>query len=197
MIPAQEALVKLIDGNRRFVAGESAELHRTHKLVDNQEPFAIVVGCSDSRVPPEIVFDQGVGDLFAIRVAGNIVTPLELGGIEFASIKFGPKLVVVLGHTNCGAVGATVSALVDEDTPPDDLSEGMQTIVDHIKVSVDTACSCSRADLIQQTVEANIANSVKRIEQGSSVLEKLIANQEMVVVGALYDLDTGEVHFYG
>jgi len=196
MIPAQEALKKLIDGNRRFVAGESAELHRTHKLVDNQEPFAIVVGCSDSRVPPEIVFDQGVGDLFAIRVAGNIVTPLELGSIEFASIKFGPRLVVVLGHTNCGAVGETITTLIDGITPRSDLSEGMQTIVEHIGVSVDTKCSCNRDELIQQTVEANIANSVERIKHGSSVIDDLIANQDVMIIGALYDLDTGIVEFY-
>lgn len=94
---AKEALKRMKEGNLRFVAGKSAEIHRTHKLVDNQKPFAIVLGCSDSRVPPEIIFDHGVGDMFCIRVAGNIITPLELGSVEFAALKFGPRLVIVPG----------------------------------------------------------------------------------------------------
>jgi len=190
MIPALEALEKLKVGNRRFVAGQSAELHRTHKLVDNQKPFAIVVGCSDSRVPPEIVFDQGVGDMFVIRVAGNIVTPLELGSIEFAAIKFGPRLVVVLGHSCCGAVTATVETLaVGSQEVIDSLSDGMQTIVEHIGVSVD-----GDGD-VEKVVGKNVRNSVDRIRNGSSVLEGLIADEGVVVVGAKYDLATGEVHF--
>jgi carbonic anhydrase len=190
MIPALEALEKLKAGNRRFVAGQSAELHRTHKLVDNQEPFAIVVGCSDSRVPPEIVFDQGVGDMFVIRIAGNIVTPLELGSIEFAASKFGPRLVVVLGHSCCGAVMATVETLAEGSQDViDSLSDGMQTIVEHIGVSVDADGD------VEKVVFKNVRNSVDRIRNGSSVLEGLIADEGVVVVGAKYDLATGEVHF--
>ena len=136
-----------------------------------------------------------MGDLFAIRIAGNIVTPLELGSIEFAAIKFGPRLVVVLGHTNCGAVCETVET-IEKNTDRSSLSKGMQTIVEHIGESVDLSCSKSRDAIIQQTIEANIQNSVRRIRNGSAVLEDLIANKGVEVIGALYDLDTGQVEFY-
>lgn len=194
MIPALEALKKLKEGNRRFVAGKSAELHRTHKLVDNQEPFAVVLGCSDSRVPPEILFDQGVGDMFVIRIAGNIVTPLEQGSVEFAAIKFGPRLVVVLGHSCCGAVRATVETL-NSGGDVSDLSEGMQTIVEHIGESVDLDRGENTDAVIERTIEANIKNSVNQLRTGSAVLRDLIANQGVVVVGAMYSLDTGMVEF--
>lgn len=194
MIPATQALEKLKDGNLRFVAGQSAELHRTHKLVDNQEPFAIVLGCSDSRVPPEILFDQGVGDMFVIRIAGNIVTPLELGSVEFASIKFGPRLVVVLGHSCCGAVQATVETLRDGGDVFA-LSDGMQTIVEHISASVDLDQSKEKQLVVDQTIKANIRNSVNKLRTGSAVLIDLIANHGVVVVGAMYSLDTGTVEF--
>jgi len=189
---AQTAIDRLIEGNRRFVAGESAELHRTHKLVDNQEPFAIVLGCSDSRVPPEIVFDQGVGDMFVIRIAGNIVTPLELGSVEFAAIKFGPRLVVVLGHSCCGAVQATVETL--NASSQGDLSAGMQTIVKHIGASVELDGDDVGA-IVEQTIEKNVRHSVAAIRTGSSVLEGLISDEGLLVVGAKYDLATGRVEF--
>jgi len=199
MIPALQALEILKEGNRRFVAGESAELHRTHKLVDNQEPFAIVLGCSDSRVPPEIVFDQGVGDMFVIRIAGNIVTPLELGSTEFAAIKFGPRLVVVLGHSCCGAVQATVETLASGKTAETaDLSAGMKTIVTHIGQSVELAgddMGNNMSAIVEQTVEKNVRHSVNAIRTGSSVLENLIANEGVMVVGAKYALETGRVEF--
>ena len=195
MIPASQALEILKEGNRRFVAGESAELHRTHKLVDNQEPFAIVLGCSDSRVPPEIVFDQGVGDMFVIRIAGNIVTPLELGSTEFAAIKFGPRLVVVLGHSCCGAVQATVETLASGETAEsEDLSAGMKTIVTHIGQSVELVGE-NMSEIVERTVEKNVRHSVNAIRTGSSVLENLIANEGVMVVGAKYALETGRVEF--
>tara|TARA_R110002073_G_scaffold1715_3_gene12369 strand:+ start:126211 stop:126831 length:621 start_codon:yes stop_codon:yes gene_type:complete len=194
MIPALEALEKLKEGNLRFVNGESAEIHRTHKLVDNQEPFAIVLGCSDSRVPPEILFDHGVGDMFVIRIAGNIVTPLELGSVEFASIKFGPRLVVVLGHSCCGAVQATVETL-STGGDVSELSDGMQTIVRHIGVSVNLEQDDGIEAINARTIEANVRNSVQQIRHGSDVLEDLIANKGVVVVGAVYSLDTGAVEF--
>ena len=196
MVPPTDAFTTLVEGNRRFVAGQSAELHRTHKLVDNQTPFAIVVGCSDSRVPPEIVFDQGVGDMFVIRIAGNIVTPLELGSIEFAAIKFGPRLVVVLGHSCCGAVQATIETLESgSDAAVDDLSAGMQTIVEHIGESVESTDTVSDPQAVERVVRANVRNSVDWIRNGSSVLRWLIDDEGMEVVGAYYDLDTGRVHF--
>jgi carbonic anhydrase len=199
LIPAPEALEILKEGNRRFVAGESAELHRTHKLVDNQTPFAIVLGCSDSRVPPEIIFDQGVGDMFVIRIAGNIVTPLELGSVEFAAIKFGPRLVVVLGHSCCGAVQATVETLASGLTAETaDLSAGMKTIVKHIGVSVEldgADATDQLGEIVESTVEKNVRHSVRSIRTGSSVLEGLIADEGLMVVGAKYDLATGRVEF--
>lgn len=191
-----KAMTALIEGNDRFVAGQSAELHRTHKLVDNQTPFAIVVGCSDSRVPPEIVFDQGVGDMFVIRIAGNIVTPLEIGSIEFAAIKFGPRFVVVLGHSCCGAVQATIETLeAGPDSSVEDLSAGMQTIVEHIGESVKPCDKVHDPKTVERVVRANVRNSVDRIRNGSSVLQWLIDDEGMEVVGAYYDLDTGRVHF--
>lgn len=196
MTSAPEALNELKVGNKRFVAGESAELHRTHKLVDNQKPFAIVLGCSDSRVPPEIVFDQGVGDMFVIRIAGNIVTPLELGSVEFAAVKFGPRLVVVLGHSCCGAVQATVETLASGQTAQSaDLSAGMQTIVEHIGVSVDLGGGGGTPGVVDRTIEANVRNSVDQIRSGSTVLKGLIEDDGMMVVGAKYDLETGAVEF--
>jgi len=199
MIPASDALRRLKEGNVRFVAGQSAEMHRTHKLVDNQEPFAIVLGCSDSRVPPEIVFDHGVGDMFCIRVAGNIVTPLELGSVEFAAIKFGPRLVVVLGHSCCGAVQATVETLSDPSPDLSKLSAGMQTIVQHIGESVNLeGQSVTYQDhqlVINRTIDDNIRSSVQAIRNGSSVLENLIAKEGMMVVGARYAIETGIVEF--
>ncbi len=194
MIPALEALEKLKEGNRRFVAGKSAELHRTHKLVDNQEPFAVVLGCSDSRVPPEILFDQGVGDMFVIRIAGNIVTPLELGSVEFAAVKFGPRLVVVMGHTCCGAVQATVEMLASGKTAETaGLSAGMKTIVEHIGVSVDLQADQTR--VVDQTIKANVRNSVKSLREQSQVLIDLSNDDGMMIVGAVYDISTGAVSF--
>ncbi len=196
MISTVEAFDKLKEGNRRFVAGQSADLHRTHKLIDNQTPFAIVVGCSDSRVPPEIVFDQGVGDMFVIRIAGNIVTPLELGSIEFAAIKFGPRLVIVVGHSCCGAVQATIEIQeTGSESAVEDLSPGMQTIVEHISVSVENDDKASDPQTVERVVRTNVRNSVDRIRGESSVLQGLIADEGMEVIGAYYDLDTGEVHF--
>ena len=194
MIPASQALEQLKLGNDRFVRGQSAELHRTHKLVDNQEPFAIVLGCSDSRVPPEIVFDQGVGDMFVIRIAGNIVTPLELGSVEFAAVKFGPRLVVVLGHTCCGAVQATVETLVSGlNSETADLSAGMKTIVEHISVSVDL--DDPKDVLVGQTIVANVRNSVRSLREQSQVLIDMSDDDGMIIVGAVYDISTGIVTF--
>jgi len=194
MIPATQALELLKEGNRRFVTGKSAELHRTHKLVDNQEPFAVVLGCSDSRVPPEIVFDQGVGDMFVIRIAGNIVTPLELGSVEFAAAKFGPRLVVVMGHTCCGAVQAAVETLASGLTSEiADLSAGMKTIVEHIGISVNLESEPEA--VVNQTIEANVRNSVRSLREQSQVLIDLTNDDGMMIVGAVYDIGTGVVEF--
>tara|TARA_R110002096_G_scaffold435816_4_gene663209 strand:- start:18752 stop:19336 length:585 start_codon:yes stop_codon:yes gene_type:complete len=191
---AREALKRMKEGNLRFVAGKSAEIHRTHKLVDNQEPFAIVLGCSDSRVPPEIIFDHGVGDMFCIRVAGNIITPLELGSVEFAALKFGPRLVIVMGHTKCGAVQATVEALQSEIRP--ELSPGMETIVDFIGQSVDTTASDDHNEIWSNAIKANVHNAVDHLVRESEVVQQLMRDDGMLVVGARYAIETGEVEFF-
>ncbi|MGJ8636139.1 MAG: carbonic anhydrase [Phycisphaerales bacterium] len=192
------ALQKLIEGNKRFIAGKSADIHRTHKLLPDQYPFAIVIGCSDSRVPPEIIFDQGVGDMFVIRVAGNIITPLELGSVEFAALKFGPRLVIVMGHTKCGAVQSTIETVQAAPSPSQasqtpGLSQGMQIIVEQISSSVDTSCPCEQ--LSDQTIRANIANSVQKLRTESQVLIDLKKDEGFMTVGALYHIETGEVEF--
>ncbi len=200
MVPAQTALEQLKAGNIRFVANQSAELHRTHKLVDNQKPFAIVLGCSDSRVPPEILFDQGVGDMFVIRVAGNIVTPLELGSVEFAAVEFGPRLVVVMGHTKCGAVKATMQT-VDAAPSPElasqtpGLSEGMQIIVEQISTSVDQCPDHDHDQAVNETIKANVINSVQKLRTESQVLINLTKDDGFMIVGAIYAIETGIVEF--
>tara|TARA_R110000737_G_scaffold2923_6_gene8647 strand:+ start:115051 stop:115635 length:585 start_codon:yes stop_codon:yes gene_type:complete len=191
---AREALKRMKEGNLRFVAGKSAEIHRTHKLVDNQEPFAIVLGCSDSRVPPEIIFDHGVGDMFCIRVAGNIITPLELGSVEFAALKFGPRLVIVMGHTKCGAVQATVETLQSEVRP--ELSPGMETIVDFIGQSVDTTASDDQNEIWSNAIKANVHNAVDHLIRESEVVQQLMRDDGMIVVGARYAIETGKVEFF-
>src|SRR6187431_3117127 len=139
MIPAAEALARLREGNRRFaenriVAPEISHQERRAELTERQEPFAIVLGCSDSRVPAELIFDQGFGDLFVIRVAGNIVAPSQVGSVEFAAERYHTRLVVVLGHSKCGAIDATIEEL---GRPSKDQSRNLQSIVDRVRPSVE------------------------------------------------------------
>jgi carbonic anhydrase len=201
MITASEALERLRDGNRRFVSdleGRNTLIARTRRseLVANQEPFAIILGCADSRAPAEIIFDQGLGDLFVIRVAGNIVAPSQIGSIEFAAERFGTRLVVVLGHSMCGAVLATLEEL---ERPTESRSPNLRSIVDRIRPSVEGLSGAGgRQDpeaLIQQAVRANIRASVNHLRHGSRILEQLIQRDELLVVGAEYSLETGVVEF--
>lgn len=201
MIPAPEALERLKSGNRRFVAdlqgtGSVASPARRYELAARQEPFAIILGCSDSRVPAEIVFDQGLGDLFVIRVAGNIVAPSQVGSVEFAAARYHTRVVVVLGHSQCGAILATLEDLQD---PSDNHSRNMLSIVDRIRPSVETLFATElRHDteaLVHQAVRANIRASVNQLRHGSAVLEQLIETDGLVVVGAEYSLETGLVEF--
>ncbi|PPE72370.1 carbonic anhydrase [Solimonas fluminis] len=202
MIDAREALRRLQEGNHRFVCGDrsmdaAAEAARRNQLANGQEPFAIILGCSDSRVPAEIVFDQGLGDLFVIRVAGNIVAPTQIGSVEFAAAKFRTRLVVVLGHTCCGAVEATV----DELTRPESTqSLNLRTIVDRIRPSVsplmDSPLRQDRTALLREAVRANVRVSVSQLRQGSEILESLVRNDGLLVVGAEYSLETGKVDFF-
>jgi carbonic anhydrase len=202
MIGALEALERLKEGNRRFMAGDGGQSAlpshtRRTELVAGQNPFAVILGCSDSRVPAEIVFDQGLGDLFVIRVAGNIVAPSQVGSVEFAVERFGTRLVVVLGHTQCGAITATVEAL---ERPSGARSLNMGSIVDRIRPSVETLLETDlRHDheaLVHHAVRANIRTSAHHLRHGSRIIEELIEKDRLLVVGAEYSLETGVVEFF-
>jgi carbonic anhydrase len=199
---ALDALERLREGNRRFVAdlhGRDAATgpQRRHAVASGQEPFAILLGCSDSRVPAEIIFDQGLGDLFVIRVAGNIVASSQVGSVEFAAARYGTRLVVVLGHSQCGAVLATVEEL---QRPTANQSRGLRSIVDRVRPSVEALLATDlRKDpeaLVREAVRANIRVSANQLRHGSEVLEQLIQKHELLVVGAEYSLETGVVEFF-
>jgi carbonic anhydrase len=202
MVPAREALDRLREGNRRFVASLSGdEVPLPHprriELAKEHKPFAVVLGCSDARVPAEIVFDQGLGDLFVIRVAGNIVAPSQIGSVEFAVSRFGIRLVVVLGHTQCGATRATVKEL---QRPAENQSRNLRSIVDRVRPSVEGLLGTElRHDidaLMRHAVRANISISVSHLRYGSDVLEQLIRNDGLLVVGAEYSVETGVAEFF-
>jgi carbonic anhydrase len=202
MISAQEALDRLREGNRRFVANvrslDALTSHaRRNALAAGQAPFAIILGCSDSRVPAEIVFDQGLGDLFVIRVAGNIVAPSQVGSVEFAAAQFGTRLVIVLGHTQCGAITATLNEL---QQPTENQSRNLRSIVDRIRPAVEPLLATElRHDpeaLAQHAVRANILASASHLRHGSEILEQLIQTDGLLVVGAEYSLETGVVDFF-
>lgn len=201
MIAAREALEALREGNRRFVSELGRDVAkssaRRRVLPADQEPFAIILGCSDARVPAEIVFDQGLGDLFVIRVAGNIVAPSQVGSVEFAAAAFGTRLVVVLGHSLCGAIHATLEHLLH---PAREQSRNLSSIVDRIRPAVEGLLERrpqpERAVLEQQAVRANIRMSADHLRHGSAVLEQLIQKDGLLVVGAEYSLETGVVDFF-
>jgi carbonic anhydrase len=198
---ALDALDRLRDGNRRFVSGvRSLEAlmsqARRAELVSGQAPFAVILGCSDSRVPVEMIFDQGLGDLFVIRVAGNIVAPSQIGSVEFAAERFGTRLVVVLGHTRCGAVQATLEALQDTADRP---SRNLGSIVDRIRPSIEGLLEAGIKDdetLAQQAVRANVRVAASALRHGSEVLERLIERDGLLVVGAEYSLESGVVDVF-
>ena len=201
MMVALEALARLRDGNRRFVEkkttrGELSDFDRA-ALVAGQEPFAIILGCSDSRVPAELVFDQGFGDLFVIRVAGNVVAPSQIGSVEFAAARFGTKLVVVMGHSQCGAVIATLEELLGGGNSE---SRNLRSIVDRVRPSVETLLT-GRRDLLDETlvheaVRANVRASVNHLRHGSELLERMVRTDGVMIVGAEYSLETGVVSFF-
>jgi carbonic anhydrase len=200
VLNAPQALTKLREGNRRFVAelgaGGAARVRR-HELPAGQEPLAIILGCSDARVPAEIVFDQGLGDLFVIRVAGNIVAPSQIGSVEFAAAAFGTRLVVVLGHSNCGAIHATLDQLT---RPTREQSPNLRSIVNRIRPAVEglveRAAGADREQLVRQAVRANIRMAADHLRHGSEVLEQAIERDGLLVVGAEYSLESGVVDFF-
>ena len=201
MTSPTDALEKLRKGNRRFVAGDSegeSIARHAHQagMSGEQSPFAIILACSDSRVPVELVFDQGFGDLFVISVAGNVVAPSQIGSIEFAASQFGTRLVVVLGHSNCGVVVAALKELSLEQTHR---SPNLRAIVDRVHPAIEPVIAAN-SDLDEDAltaaaVRANILASVERLSHGSLILEQLINAGVLVVVGAEYSIETGNVEF--
>jgi carbonic anhydrase len=202
MLNAHQALIRLREGNRRFANDETITPERSNSvrraaLMAGQEPFAIILGCSDSRVPAELVFDQSFGDLFVIRVAGNVVAPSQVGSVEFAASRFGTRLVVVMGHSQCGAIIAT---LEDLQGGTDTHSENLRDIVDRVRPSVETVLSimynAPHEDLVREAVRANVRASVDHLRHGSDLLEELIKETGLLIVGAEYSLETGVVEFF-
>ena len=198
MHTALEALNRLREGNRRFAANKFADhavQSSREQSVAGQKPMAIILGCSDSRVPAELIFDQGLGDLFVIRVAGNIVAPSQVGSVEFAAAQFGTRLVVVLGHTHCGAVQVTIDEL---EQPSENRSPNLRSIVDRIRPAVQPLISAGipAAEIMNQAVRANILASAEHLRHGSDIIEKLINTDNLLVVGAEYSLETGKVEFF-
>ncbi|MGH8519181.1 MAG: carbonic anhydrase [Panacagrimonas sp.] len=202
MIPAPESLDRLREGNRRFVLGlQSPEPvpspRQRAQFVDGQQPFAVILGCSDSRVPVEIVFDQGLGDLFVIRNAGNVVAPSQVGSVEFAVERFQTRLVVVMGHSHCGAVAATIEALEERSSPA---SPNLNSIVERIRPAVRELMSTPLRDdpaaLSHHAVRANVRASANQLRHGSTMLEQMINDGALMIVGAEYSLETGLVDFF-
>jgi len=201
MLNPQQAIQRLKDGNQRFLngtcnLGDLASQSRREELVAGQKPFAIILGCADARVPAEIVFDHGLGDLFVIRIAGNIVAPSQIGSIEFAAKEFGTRLVVVLGHSNCGAVAATLNDIRQEE---DTCSKNLLSIVDRIRPAVkpllSQPCANDPDELLLQAVRANIHASVQQLRTGSPILETL-QEEGLRIIGAKYSLKRGVVDFF-
>jgi len=203
MLTAIEALDRLREGNQRFACDSRISEALTNEgrraqVVKAQEPFAIILGCSDSRVPGEIIFDQGLGDLFVIRVAGNIVASSQIGSVEFAAERFGTRLVLVLGHSNCGAIRATLEEL---SRTSDAQSRHLQSIVDRIRPSVEPLLAAggsrlSERELTDLAVRANIRASANQLRHGSQLIEQLVETDGLLVVGAEYSLESGLVDFF-
>ena len=202
MIRAYSAFQRLKEGNERFVndrlsTGEIVNRYRRDELSSGQNPFAVVLGCADSRVPSELVFDQGLGDLFVVRVAGNIVSAPLIGSVEYAVENMGARLIVIMGHTSCGAVSATVQTVREKSEIE---SHNLRSVVDAIRPSVERVMEdnpeSNESDLVEKAIEANIVDNVALLKQQSRNIEKLIEDDCLIVVGAKYSLDSGKVVFF-
>lgn len=207
----QTPLERLREGNRRFVAGNAKrfaadEADQRQKLAEGQAPDAVILTCSDSRVPPTLVFDQGLGDLFVIRVAGNVVTPEQLGSIEFAVEELGSRLVIVLGHTRCGAVTATLDEILQ---PSPGLSPNIRALTERIRPAVESALAAvveegdgdepvrlseeERAAVLHDAIRRNVAKATRAIRDESETLDRLARTGELTILGAEYRLEDGSV----
>jgi carbonic anhydrase len=194
------ALRRLMDGNQRFLQRGSVLEARTFSAelaLRPQRPFAIVLGCSDSRTPVEILFDEGFGDLFVVRIAGNVVAPSVVGSIEFAASQFGTRLVVVLGHTRCGAITATVNALRTGNGPE---SRNIRSITDriapHIEPMMRSNGASEESELLRELMRLNVRASADHLRHGSRLLEELVLAGRVAIMSAEYELETGRVHFF-
>ncbi len=201
-LTAAEALQRLTEGNARFAANvvsvdSLSRMLRRDDLARGQRPAAIVLGCSDARAPAELVFDQGLGDLFVIRVAGNVVSPSQVGSVEFAAERFGTRLVVVMGHTRCGAVAATLEAM-EAGRPT--ASANVMSIVERVRPAVEMVREASpgadREAVLRAAGRANVRLAAEHLRHGSAVLERLIQEQGLLVMGAEYDVESGRVDFF-
>ncbi len=198
MIPAADALRRLRDGNRRYVNGDirnaaSIDQRQREQLIGGQHPFAVVLACSDSRVPVELIFDQELGELFVIRVAGNVATPSQIGSIEYAVTQLGSRLVVVLGHSNCGAVAATLESLATGAPMP---SPNLEAIVEQIRPALEPLRADNGDVSLEEAVVANARRATERLAEDSEILGDLIASRNITVTSAEYSIETGEVAFF-
>jgi len=199
-LPARHALARLIEGNRRYmqnVRSVDSMLSHSRRDLESQRPIAIVLGCSDSRAPAEVVFDQGLGDLFVIRVAGNIVAPSQVGSVEFAAERFGTRLVLVMGHTSCGAIEAALEAVQRKAGPT---SRNMMSIVDRVRPNIESLVATELAKdpvrLRREAMRANVRASVSHLRHSSEIIERLVEREGLLVVGAELELSTGEVGYF-
>ena len=202
MLQPQEAIQRLQEGNKRYVSdnGQGSALTnqaRRSEVASGQAPFAIILSCADSRVPVEMLFDQGLGDLFVVRVAGNIATPTQIGSIEFAATAFGTPLIIVLGHSRCGAITQTLAAVED---PSAELSPNLESLAEEIAPTIrdliSTPAAADRDTLIAEAVRANVRHSITQLTGRSEILQQLVDSNKLTIVGAEYSLDTGAVDFF-
>ena len=200
-VPPDEALRRLREGNQRFVDQNSqlAALGWRPGLGEGQRPFAVVIGCSDSRSPAELVFDQGLGQLFVVRVAGNVIAPSGIGSVEFAAAQFGTRLVVVMGHTHCGAIAATCEGIRNGDSPD---SRNLRSITERIRPHVEDLVRLEQEAqvppemLLRHATRANARSGADQLRHGSLLIESLVEKDWLRVIPAVYDLSSGVVEFF-
>jgi carbonic anhydrase len=178
-------LDRLLEGNRRFASGQSLHPDRTterrQETANKQEPFAVILGCSDSRVAPEIIFDQGIGDLFIVRVAGNVVGPLEMDSVEYSAIYLHSSVIIVLGHENCGAVQAVLQGTTKD----------IEAVADLIQPAAKATVG-QKESRVENTIKINVLKMVDKLKESPS-LKKLIEQNRLLIVGGYYNFHTGKV----